>query len=118
MQQKAFLAYKIFTGTEWLTDHAVLVTGNRIDRIIPVSKLHADVPVKYFGHTILAPAFIDVQIYGANGRLFSAFPDPDSLSQLFEYCGRGGAALCLPTVATNTKEIVFKAIDAVRAYWD
>jgi N-acetylglucosamine-6-phosphate deacetylase len=35
-----------------------------------------------------------------------------------DYCRKGGAAYCLPTVATNTKEVFYKCIDAVRDYWN
>jgi N-acetylglucosamine-6-phosphate deacetylase len=37
---------------------------------------------------------------------------------MHKYCVAGGAVLHLPTVATNTKEVFKKAIDAVRSYWN
>ena len=45
------------------------------------------------------------------------YPDTDALYKLKEYCEKGGAAYCLPTAATNTLEVFYKCIDAVRAYW-
>ena len=44
-------------------------------------------------------------------------PKLDSLTKLKDYCEKGGAAFCLPTVATNTNEVVYKSIDAVKDYW-
>ena len=34
-----------------------------------------------------------------------------------EYCEKGGAAYCMPTVATNTAQVFYNCIDAVRDYW-
>jgi N-acetylglucosamine-6-phosphate deacetylase len=66
----------------------------------------------------IVPAFVDIQVYGAGGRLFSAYPDTASLKLLAEECLRGGTAQCQPTVATNTLEIMHRCIDAVRQYWN
>jgi N-acetylglucosamine-6-phosphate deacetylase len=35
-----------------------------------------------------------------------------------EYCRNSGTAFCLPTVATNTKEVYLKSIPAVKDYRD
>ena len=34
-----------------------------------------------------------------------------------DYCRSGGAAFCMPTVATNATDVFYKCIDAVRDYW-
>ena len=67
---------------------------------------------------LITPAFIDLQIYGAYGKLLAVYPETDSLYKLNDYCRNGGAAYCLPTVATNSYEVFRKAIDAVREYWN
>lgn len=72
---------------------------------------------EHFDGCIIAPAFIDLQIYGAYERLLAVYPEQDSLSMLNAYCKKGGAAFCLATVATNTYEVFYKCIDAVRDYW-
>ncbi|HQW93058.1 MAG TPA: N-acetylglucosamine-6-phosphate deacetylase, partial [Ferruginibacter sp.] len=71
----------------------------------------------YFDNSILAPAFIDLQIYGAYEKLFAIYPDTDSLQLLNKYSSGGGAAFCMPTVATNQPEVFFQCIDAIRLYW-
>jgi N-acetylglucosamine-6-phosphate deacetylase len=45
------------------------------------------------------------------------YPDAKTVALTIDYCRSGGAVLCLPTVATNTKEVFCHCIDAVRAYW-
>jgi N-acetylglucosamine-6-phosphate deacetylase len=72
---------------------------------------------QHFPGCCLAPAFVDLQIYGAHRKLFAVYPETESLHKLKEYCNEGGAAYCLPTAATNTMEVFYKCIEAVRNYW-
>jgi N-acetylglucosamine-6-phosphate deacetylase len=65
----------------------------------------------------LVPAFIDVQIYGGNGQLFGEHPSVEALKATREYSLPGGATYILPTVATNSPEVMYAAIEAVREYW-
>ena len=48
----------------------------------------------------------------------AVYPEADSLFKLNEYCNKGGAAFCLPTAATNTYDVFYKCIDAVKDYWN
>ncbi len=73
--------------------------------------------VEQFDGCFIAPAFIDLQIYGANAKLFSVYPNIDSLKELVSYCRDGGASLCMPTAATNSYEVFYKCIDAIKEYW-
>lgn len=114
---KIYIADKIFTGEHWLGDHAVVVENDKVKDIIPVSSLPADQQTEKFSNCFLAPAFIDLQIYGAGGKLFSAYPTPVSLQKLEEHNAKGGTIFCLPTAATNSYEVFYKCIDAVREYW-
>lgn len=120
MEEKAvgYIASKIFTGEEWLHNHAVVVENGVISDITTVQTLPGSLPVVRFDDCVLAPAFIDLQIYGAHGHLLAEYPEPDALYRLNDYCRRGGAVFCMPTVATNTIEVFKQCIDAIRAYWN
>jgi len=109
-------AEKIFTGEEWLQNHALVINNNIIEDIIPLSAVKSS--VQYFDNSFIAPAFIDLQIYGAGGKLLAVYPEKDSLVKLVEYCRNGGAAYCMPTVATHPYETFYKCIDAVKEYWN
>ena len=114
---KAHIAETIFTGEKWIKNHAVIVQDRMIKELIPV----ADIPSSIFIEQhkgILAPAFIDLQIYGAYGKLLAVYPEADALFKLNEYCRSGGAVYCLPTVATNKYEVFHRSIDAIRDYWN
>lgn len=117
MNISAYAADKIFTGHEWLTNHAVLVHDGIVDSIVRVEEIAPGVPVKNYSSCFLAPAFIDLQIYGAEGSLLAVKPTIDTLAKTYGYAKAGGAAHCLPTVATNTYEVFYACIDAVRSYW-
>ena len=114
----AYTADKIFTGEEWITNHAIVVQDTIITGITPLSDLNSTYTLHSFKDYFIAPAFIDLQLYGAYGKLFSVYPETDSLVKLKEYCEKGGAAFCMPTVATNTYEVFYKCIDAIRSYWN
>ena len=115
--RKIYTADRIFTGDTWLNDQAIITNGGVIDEILPASSLVDRGSVENFPGCYIAPAFIDLQIYGADKKLFAVFPETDALLKLKGYCNKGGAAYCLPTVATNSREVFFKCIDAIRAYW-
>lgn len=114
---KAYISNLLFTGDEWLKNHAVIVEEGIIKNIIPAEELSPGIEAISFFGSILAPAFIDLQIYGAYEKLFAVYPNPDSLQLLNIYSNKGGAAFCMPTVATNQPEILIKCIDAVKDYW-
>lgn len=114
---KVFTAERIFTGESWLTNHAIIVDNGIIADVVDTETLNQDVDRKHFPQCIIAPAFIDLQIYGACEKLLAVYPEADSLFKLNEHCNMGGTAFCLPTAATNTLEIFYKCIDAVKDYW-
>ena len=114
---KAYIPDLIFTGDDWLNEHAVIVEEGLITALLPVHALPPGIKPEYFSNTILAPAFIDLQIYGAHEKLFAVYPDTTSLTLLNDYSNKGGAAFCMPTVATNKPEVFYRCIDAIRTYW-
>lgn len=114
---KAYISNLIFTGDEWLNEQAVIVEEGIITTILPVHALPSDIETEYFSNSILAPAFIDLQIYGAYEKLFAVYPTTESLALLNTYSNKGGAAFCMPTVATNQPETLLQCIDAIKIYW-
>lgn len=116
MAKHIYTAAGVFTGYEFLNDHAVIVENNKVVGVVPAS----DTGTATFNFTkaFIAPAFIDLQIYGAGKKLFAVYPEKDALVKLVDYCRSGGAAYCMPTVATNHYEVFYKSIDAVKDYWN
>jgi N-acetylglucosamine-6-phosphate deacetylase len=111
-----FTADRIFTGSDWLPDHSIIIDDELIADVLPTVSLSPQTTIS--NHLpIIAPAFIDVQIYGAAKKLFATYPTTDSLQKLYEHCVAGGTSYFLPTAATNTTDVFYKCIDAIKAYW-
>ena len=103
-------AKRLFTGDVWL-DEVVLSIENGIIKNISKEGYEFNNAI-----AIVIPALIDLQIYGAEHKLLSEFPEAATIEKIYQYCLAGGAAYFQPTIASQTNEIILKAIDAVRAY--
>lgn len=117
-KHKIFIADKIFMGYEMLQHHAIVVENNLIADIIPVDQIETKNNLVEFDNAFIAPAFIDLQLYGAHKKLLAVYPDKESVKAIYNYSKAGGASHCMPTVATNPYETIFKCIDAIRDYWN
>ena len=108
---------RIFTGSEIIDNQCVVVENNKVSAIVHPENMPSQAErIDLYGH-LLAPAFIDIQIYGGNEHLFGEFPSVEALAATYDYCRAGGAHHFLPTVATNSEAVMFAAIEAVRDYW-
>jgi N-acetylglucosamine-6-phosphate deacetylase len=103
-------AQELYTGKGWISEAVIEIADGEI---VSIGKLGYDHKKAF---PLVVPALIDLQIYGAEGKLFSEFPTIDTLDKMYQHCLAGGSAFFQPTIATQTKEIIYKAIDAVREY--
>jgi N-acetylglucosamine-6-phosphate deacetylase len=117
MAPLALIGTKFFDGDAWVFEKVILVDANKIEAVVAPSEVPSQYTTKQVSGFI-APAFIDVQIYGAFKKLLAVHPEPETLRLMHEYCTAGGAPLHLPTVATNSLDVFKKCIDAVRRYWN
>lgn len=125
--KQAFINGKIFTGSSILIDNellvdgilnkAILVDGETITDIVPADVVPPSYKLQDLKGQNIAPAFIDLQIYGASGKLFSADLSVDSLHATYEYCLKGGCSHFMITMATNTIQKFEAGIERVREYW-
>jgi N-acetylglucosamine-6-phosphate deacetylase len=114
----AFLAAQIFDGKKLVRDNAVLVEDGKIISCVSKNDIPSNFRIRDFGNYILAPAFVDLQIYGGNGKLFSTELTTESLDATYEYCLNGGCTRFMITMATNSLEKFLIGIDTVRQYWN
>jgi N-acetylglucosamine-6-phosphate deacetylase len=106
---------KIFIDNALVEDHIILIGDGAILAVdaIPIPK-HAEV-IDAKG-AYITPGFLDLQIYGSGGNLFSAYPTPVTLAQMDEDLLSKGTTGFLACVATNSPEIVTQAIAAAKEY--
>lgn len=114
---KAYTNARVFNGTGFINNAAVVTEGNSIKDISSLETIPPDAEIIDLGNHILAPAFMDIQLYGGNGRLFSNDLSTAAIQSTYEYCLAGGATHFFITLATNSMEVFYQGIDAVRAYW-
>lgn len=112
----ALIAREIFTGREIQTGKAVLIKEGTIVDVTDRKAVPAGYRVRELPGYLLAPAFIDLQIYGGNGRLFSAELTTEALEAVYEYCLQGGCTQFLITLATNSIEKYIRAMEVAREY--
>ncbi len=116
--QKAFYNGNVYTGKEILTDTAILVENGIIIDLVEDSAVPSGIQKEDLHGLNVAPSFIDLQIYGGNGKMFSHELSTDSLHATHEYCKSGGALHFMITMATNSIEKFLKGIEVVKQYWD
>jgi N-acetylglucosamine-6-phosphate deacetylase len=116
-EMKAYFNGRIFDGEKFLKNACILTINNKIVEIVDENNSPLDAERINLEGNILAPALIDLQIYGGNGYLFGEHPSVKALEATYNYCFSGGAAHFMPTVATHSEAVMFKAIDAVKKYW-
>jgi N-acetylglucosamine-6-phosphate deacetylase len=109
-------ACKLFDGDEW-QDNVVIVTSRDTSGQKIIS-IRTDGFEEQKAVPMVIPALVDLQIYGAFGRLLSEYPTVDTVQKIAKYCFEGGARYFQPTIASQSKEIIFQAIDCVRKYID
>jgi N-acetylglucosamine-6-phosphate deacetylase len=112
-----YINARIFTGDTFITNHAVITDKGHITGVLPVKDITLNGSEVDLKGALLAPAFIDLQIYGAHDLLFAEAPSVASLAATNEYCRAGGAPHFMITTPTVSREIMEVAIEMVDTYW-
>ncbi len=113
---QALVNASIFTGEEKLENKALLISNGDIHSIIDSDQIPSDFQITDLKGLTIAPGLIDLQIYGSGGKLFGAIPDEEGLEQMEKDLLAQGTTGFFATVATNSDDIVIKAIDSARKY--
>jgi len=106
----------IYTGETILTDHAVIVNHQTIERIVATDLIPKDIPVVDLqGHDLTA-SFIDIQLYGGQTGFFVRDLSFESLDNMVATHQQDGTAAIIPTLYSTSRERILKAIDVTKAY--
>lgn len=107
---------RIFTGSDVLDQHAVIIDGVNIHAVCPVSELPSDIEIKDLQGANLTPGFIDVQLNGCGGVMFNDEVNADALHTMHRANLKSGCTSFLPTFITSSDEGMKAAMDAQREY--
>lgn len=106
---------RFFSEGQLITDQTVLINEGKIQSLIK-----GEIPIGYqvvnAKGSYLAAGFMELQIYGSGGNLFSAYPTADTLRQMDNDLMSKGTTRFLACLATNTMEVFYQAIDAAKVY--
>ena len=105
----------VFDGSCYLKDHAVLLEGNLVVDVCPPSRLPRNIhrTISIDGR-LLAPGFIDLQVNGGGGELFTNNPTVETLRKMSAAHRRFGTTGFFPTVMSTDLQTMHAAVDAVQ----
>ncbi len=106
----------VFDGSTFNSNLAVLIRNGLVDNIISESEIPSSAQRFNLNGNYLAPSFIDLQLYGAHGKLFSQDLSFESLKATDDYCISGGCTRFFITMATNTIEKFLKGIEVIKDF--
>lgn len=108
---------RIFTGAHLLERGYIVVEQGRIVEVGEGSPSSKGIEWMDLQGRFIAPAFIDLQVYGGNGKLFNNEPTREAIEQIYLSAHAGGAAYFQITLSCSPWHTMWQAIDACRDYW-
>ncbi|MEO9210351.1 MAG: N-acetylglucosamine-6-phosphate deacetylase [Ginsengibacter sp.] len=104
----------IFTGKDFIHNQALVVEDDYIKGFIKKEDISKNTEIVDCENCIIAPGFVDLQIYGGGGFLFSNDPSAVALNAMAKSIVASGTTGFLITLATNSFEVFQKAIRVVK----
>ncbi|ARP38874.1 MULTISPECIES: N-acetylglucosamine-6-phosphate deacetylase [Vibrio] len=107
---------KIYTGSDVLTDHAVVIENELIKKVCPISELPEGIEVRDLNGANLSPGFIDLQLNGCGGVMLNDEITAETMQIMHEANLKSGCTSFLPTLITSSDEDMRAVITAAREY--
>ena len=102
-----------FDGEQIRRDVALRIENGRVGAITPAREAGLDGLAVWRCEYLACPAFVDLQVNGGGGVLFTQDPTPESLTAIAAAHRLGGTGTWLPTLITCGPEVMERAVDAV-----
>jgi len=107
---------KIYTGSDVLVDHAVIINNELIEAVCPIADLPQDITTQDLSGANLSPGFIDLQLSGCGGVMLNDEVTATTMQIMHKANLKSGCTSFLPTLITSSDEDMRKAISAAREY--
>ncbi|MCG9559180.1 N-acetylglucosamine-6-phosphate deacetylase [Vibrio kanaloae] len=107
---------KIYTGSDVLTDHAVVIENQLIKKVCPISEMPEGIEIRDLNGANLSPGFIDLQLNGCGGVMLNDEITADTMQIMHKANLQSGCTSFLPTLITSSDEDMRAVITAAREY--
>ena len=107
---------RIYTGSDVLDNHAVIIKDEAIYSVCLESELPKDIETRDLDGANLSPGFIDLQLNGCGGVMFNDEITAEALQTMHQANLKSGCTSFLPTLITSSDENMRQAIEAAREY--
>lgn len=105
----------LFDGERMRSGTALRIEDGRITALANAAESLPDAAPCWQSDWVACPAFVDCQVNGGGGRLFTNEPTVEALIAIAAAHRRGGTGAWLPTVLTSAPETMEQAVEAVLA---
>lgn len=102
-------------GSKILHNQSILISNGHIEAIGEMEIPDSYQQINAAGQ-LITPGFMELQIYGSGGNLFSAYPTVETLRQMELDLARKGTTSFLVCLATNSIDVFYQAIEAAKAF--
>ncbi|ARN65288.1 N-acetylglucosamine-6-phosphate deacetylase [Vibrio vulnificus] len=107
---------KIYTGSDVLSEHALIIENDLIQSIVPAVDLPSGIEVKDLAGANVSPGFIDLQLNGCGGVMLNDEITAETMQIMHKANLKSGCTSFLPTLITSSDEDMRAAISAAREY--
>lgn len=114
--RKAFVNAKIITDGQLIENAVLLILNDKIEVLLFDQLSLTGIDVIDVNGAYICAGFIDLQVMGADGALFGGNPSVESLGIMEEELLKQGVVGFLPTVSTNSDNIINSAIECAITY--
>lgn len=107
---------KIYTGSDVLSEHALIIDNGLIKAVLPTSELPQEIEQKDLAGANVSPGFIDLQLNGCGGVMLNDEITADTMQIMHKANLKSGCTSFLPTLITSSDADMRAAITAARDY--
>lgn len=110
MAERWLLPEFVFDGQDLRAETALRLVDEVVEGLYPASDA-AKSAERFSG--VVSPGFIDLQVNGGGGVLFNSTPTSLGIQKIVAAHRQYGTTGILPTVITDTKDVLARAVDAI-----
>jgi N-acetylglucosamine-6-phosphate deacetylase len=105
----------LFDGERMRAGAALRIEEGRITAVAAGAEPDGDAAPCWHSECVACPAFVDLQVNGGGGHLFTNEPTAEALAGIAAAHRNGGTGVWMPTLLTSAPDVMERAVEAVLA---